>query len=222
MTKVSIPAQPSGLFRIGLPDSAEVLFGPTLLTHLCAAAPGLRLRFYPTDGVFEALDADRLDLGIIFGPLPEGGSHHKRRTMGSDSYLCMFNAERVGVSPPISLEDYLRLPHVLTNQQAPAGGGGRSAGRQRAAAKGRADDGALRGGAVPRGGRPGHHHHACPAGALFRRRARTQPEPGPVKLRSPPVTLVWHASYDHDPAHVWLRGTVTRIATELGWDRAPE
>ena len=61
------PGTAERLFRIGLPDSAEVLFGPTLLTHLCAAAPGLRLRFYPTDGVFEALDADRLDLGIIFG-----------------------------------------------------------------------------------------------------------------------------------------------------------
>ena len=27
----------------------------------------------------------------------------------------MFNAGRVGISPPISLEDYVRLPHVLTS-----------------------------------------------------------------------------------------------------------
>jgi hypothetical protein len=27
--------------------------------------------------------------------------------------------------------------------------------------------------------------------------------------------MLWHASYDHDPAHRWLRGTVARLAAEL-------
>ncbi|MFI5017734.1 MAG: LysR family transcriptional regulator [Dongiales bacterium] len=212
------PGTAERLFRIGLPDSAEVLFGPTLLTHLCAAAPGLRLRFYPTDGVFEALDADRLDLGIIFGPLPEGGSHHKRRALGGDSYLCMFNAERVGVSPPISLEDYLRLPHVLTNQ----GKGEQGVVDEALAARGlrrRVVLTTARFVAVP------FLVAAAPViTTMHARLARyfagalgLSLSPVPVKLRSPPVTLVWHASYDHDPAHIWLRGTVTRIARELGW-----
>src|SRR5262249_16607785 len=101
-------------FRIGLTDSAEVLIGPALLAHLCEAAPGIRLRLSSTDRLFEELDADQLDLGVGYGPLPEGQAHHKRRVLSTDSFICMFNAERVGVSPPISLEDYVRLPHVLT------------------------------------------------------------------------------------------------------------
>jgi len=27
--------------------------------------------------------------------------------------------------------------------------------------------------------------------------------------------LLWHASYDHDPAHTWLREQVTELAAEL-------
>jgi LysR family transcriptional activator of mexEF-oprN operon len=27
-----------------------------------------------------------------------------------------------------------------------------------------------------------------------------------------PISLLWHASYDHDPAHIWLRQTIARIA----------
>jgi hypothetical protein len=34
----------------------------------------------------------------------------------------VFSAERVGVSPPLSLEDYVRLPHVLTSQRGDAHG----------------------------------------------------------------------------------------------------
>jgi LysR family transcriptional activator of mexEF-oprN operon len=89
------------LFRIGLTDSAEVLIGPALLAHLCEAAPGIRLRLSSTERLFDELDADQLDLGVGYGPLPEGQAHHKRRVLSTDSFLCMFNAERVGVSPSI-------------------------------------------------------------------------------------------------------------------------
>jgi hypothetical protein len=30
------------------------------------------------------------------------------------------------------------------------------------------------------------------------------------------ISMLWHASYDHDPAHRWLRGTVAHLAAELG------
>jgi DNA-binding transcriptional LysR family regulator len=64
-----------------------------LLSHLCETAPGIRLRLHSTDRLFDELDADRLDLGIAFGPLTEGRAHHKRRRIGADTFLRMFNAD---------------------------------------------------------------------------------------------------------------------------------
>jgi DNA-binding transcriptional LysR family regulator len=67
------------LFRMVLTYSAEVLIGPALPAHLCEAAPGIRLRLSSTERLFDELDADQLDLGVGYGPLPEGQAHHKRR-----------------------------------------------------------------------------------------------------------------------------------------------
>jgi LysR family transcriptional activator of mexEF-oprN operon len=210
-------------FRIGLPDSAEVLFGPALLAHVCEAAPGVRLRFSSTDRIFDELDADRLDLGFVFGPLPEGGTHHKQRLLGTDEFLCMFNAERVGLVPPISLEDYLRLPHVLSSQ--------------RGVMKGVVDVALAPLGLSRRVMLTTPHFVAVPflvAGApvvttmhaqlarLFAGTLGLSLSPVPVEIPAQPVTLVWHASYDHDPAHMWLRRTVMRVAAEVGgWEHGP-
>ena len=66
------PRTAERLFRIGLPDSVEVLIGPALLAHLCEQAPGIRLRLYSTDRlqIFDELDADHLDLAVgVRGPI---------------------------------------------------------------------------------------------------------------------------------------------------------
>ena len=39
------PRTAERVFRIGLPDSSEVLLGPQLLARVCEEAPGIRLRF---------------------------------------------------------------------------------------------------------------------------------------------------------------------------------
>jgi len=207
------------LFRIGLTDSAEVLIGPALLAHLCEAAPGIRLRLSSTDRLFEELDADQLDLGVGYGPLPEGRAHHKQRVLSTDSFLCMFNAERVGVSPPISLEDYVRLPHVLTTL--------------RKGERGIVDDALAKLGLTRTVAVTTPRFVAVPflvAGApvvttmhgklarYFAGALGLSLSPAPVQLPEVSAALVWHASYDHDPAHMWLRQTVARVAAEVGWE----
>ena len=39
--------------------------------------------------------------------------------------------------------------------------------------------------------------------------------PLPVELNEVTISLLWHASYDRDPAHIWLRELVTQLAAEL-------
>lgn len=54
-----------------------------------------------------------------------------------------------------------------------------------------------------------------PAARLFAERFGLAASPVPVALPGVDVSMLWHASYDHDPAHRWLRGTVARLAAEL-------
>jgi hypothetical protein len=37
----------------------------------------------------------------------------------------------------------------------------------------------------------------------------------PVELQHVAVSLLGHASYDHDPAHAWLRRIIVRLVAEL-------
>jgi len=210
------PQTAERLFRIWLPDSAEVLLGPALLAHFCIAAPGVRLRLYSTAGLFDELDADRVDLGV--GALPEGRTHHKRRLLTTDTYLCMFNAERVGLAAPISLDDYVGLPHVLTSLRK---------GEQGVVDEALAKLGLRRTVALttPRfvavpfvvAGAPVVTTMHARLARFFAAQLGLSLSPAPVELPEVSFSLVWHASYDHDPAHRWLRETVVRVAAEVGW-----
>ena len=206
-------------FRIGLPDSVEVLLIPTLLAHLQRHAPGIRLRLQVTSDaahVLDELDADRIDMAFGIGAFEQGRDHHKRRSLLNGNYLCMFNPKLVGIEPPISLQNYVRLPHVLTSL--------------RQGERGVVDDALEKIGlkrtialttprflAVPflvRGAPLITTMHAELA-RLFATALGLSLSPPPVTLPQISISLVWHASYDRDPAHLWLRQTIFRIAAEV-------
>jgi len=130
----------------------------------------------------------------------------------------MFNAERTGIVPPISLDDYVRLPHVLTSLRP-----GRSV-------RGVVDDALEKLGlrrtvvlttprflAVPFLVARAPVVVTMPGrlARLFATELGLSLSPPPVELRDIAVSLLWHASYDHDPAHAWLRQTVVRLVGEL-------
>lgn len=211
------PATAERTFRIGLPDSTEVLIGPALLAYVCEHAPGIRFRFYAAEGqgLLDDLDADRIDLGIGIGAFSGGQVHHKRRVLATDSYLVMFNPKKVRVKAPISLEDYVRLPHVLTSL--------------RRGERGVVDEALEKLGLSRKIALVTPRFVAVPflvAGAavvttMHARLARYFAEELGLSLSPPPIdlpvlttSLLWHASYDSDPAHIWLRETIIRVAAE--------
>jgi LysR family transcriptional regulator, mexEF-oprN operon transcriptional activator len=210
------PATADRTFRIGLSDAMEVRLVPSLMAHLCAVAPGVRLRLRPADRaeILEELDGDRLDLGI--GVFTEGQTHHKQRNLFSDGFLCVFNAEQVAVSPPLSIQDYVRLPHLLTSSRGDAHGMVDNAleklGLQRRVVL-----------TTPRFLAVSHILRSAPVIA-------TMPEgiarfiaapfglsvsPAPVELPAVTTSLLWHSSYDRDPAHRWLRRTVRELVEKV-------
>jgi DNA-binding transcriptional LysR family regulator len=211
------PAEAERTFLLGMPDSIEVVLLPRLLAHLEAEAPKIRVRVRAIDRfeVLEQLDRDRLHLGIA-GLLTEGTIHHKRRRLYVTDYLCLYDPARLPLTSPLTLEDYLAVPHVL--------------GSPRGDAHGVVDDALAPLGlrrtiavvtphfaAVPfllKGARLLSTVPRRPA-RLFAERFGLATSPVPVDLPDADVSMLWHASYDHDPAHRWLRATIVRLATEL-------
>ena len=194
-----------------------MLIGPALLAYVCEHAPGIRFRFYAADGqgLLDELDADRLDLGIGVGAFAGGQVHHKRRVLATDSYLVMFNAKKVHIKSPISLQDYVRLPHVLTSLRR-----GESGVVDEALEKlGLSRTIALvtpRFVAVPflvAGAAVITTMHARLA-RYFADELDLSLSPPPVELPKLTTSLLWHASYDTDPAHIWLRDTIIRVAAD--------
>jgi LysR family transcriptional regulator, mexEF-oprN operon transcriptional activator len=210
------PAEAERTFILGMPDSIEVALLPRLMAHLAAEAPKVRVRIRAIDRfeVLEQLDRDRLHLGVS-GLLTEGAVHHKRRRLYATEYLCLYDPERLPLAPPLALEDYVAVPHVL--------------GSPRGDAHGVVDD-ALAPLGLRRTIAVTTPHFAAvpfvlkgarllstvpqPAARIFAERFGLAASPVPLILPDVDVTMLWHASYDHDPAHRWLRVTVARLAAE--------
>jgi DNA-binding transcriptional LysR family regulator len=214
------PATAVRTFRFGLSDSMEVLIMPALLARMREVAPGIHLRLTDFDAsrLLDELDADEMDLAIGYDLMLQGQIHHKRRKLFTETWLCMFNAEKTGATPPISLDDYLRLPHVLTSLRP-----GRSA---RGIVDGALDKLGLRRSIALTTPRfltvPSLVARAPVIVTMQARLARRfaaefglSLSPLPVELGEITISLLWHASYDHDPAHTWLRELVTELAAEL-------
>lgn len=205
------PAKTERTFRIGLPDSVEMLVGPKLLEIGCTEAPSIRFRFYSTDErqLLEEIDADKIDLGIGIGTFPDGQVHHKRRLLVKDTYLCMFNAAKVGLKPPISLKNYVQLPHVLTSLRK----GERGVVDDALEKIGRSRKVAL---TTPRfvvvpflvAGAPVVTTMHARLARIFARDLDLALSRVPVELPEVTISMLWHASYDRDPGHEWLRKAI--------------
>lgn len=211
------PATTERTFTVSLPDSTEVLLGPRLLGYLRAEAPGIRLLLRSVDRthILEELDSDRVDLAIGFGF--EGQTHHKQRLLYRDTYVCLFDAGQVGLVPPISLDDYLRFPHILTSL--------------RETPHGVVDDALAKLGltrtlalTTPRFLVVPFLVRAAPVITTMHARLATYfadalgltVSAAPVVLEEVAVSMLWHASYDDEPAHRWLRQVLVRLAGETG------
>jgi DNA-binding transcriptional LysR family regulator len=194
----------------------EILIMPALLARMREVAPGIHLRLYNFDAsrLLEDLDADEMDLAIGYDLRQQGQIHHKRRKLFTESWLCMFNAELTGIVPPISLDDFVRLPHVLTSPRPDRNVRGivdealEKLGLRRSVAL-----------TTPRfltapslvARAPVIVTMQARLARLFAAELGLSLSPLPFELSEVSVSLLWHASYDHDPAHAWLR----ELAAEL-------
>lgn len=217
------PATCEQTFTIGLPGSVEAHLVPHLMALIQREAPGIRLTLRALDygTVLDELDADTLDLAL--GIVTHGQTHHKVRPLYQFGYLCLFNPELVGLRAPLSLDDYLRFPHVMTSLTGTDRGVVDEAlsaiGRERRLAA-----------TTPRFTTVPFHVLAAPVmttmvdelALSFAEKLGLATSPVPVPIEAFTISMLWHASYDQDPAHRWLREVLVRLGREAAKGRTAQ
>lgn len=210
------PAEVERSFRIAAPDATEILVFPKVLAWLRREAPGVQVILRPLDevDVLNDIDNDRLDMAI--GVFTNGQTHHKRKLLHNDEYLCLYNKTLLNL-PEISLSNYLNTPQLVL-----------TAGRERRDVVGEelAKIGLHRKIAFST-----PHLLSTPIivkntpiiATVHANPARYFAEimdlevcspPLPLPLPSVPISLLWHSSNDADPCHLYMRNLIVQSVTE--------
>ncbi len=102
-------------FRVGLSDQAEAAVMQDVLRTMQRDAPGIRViaRSVERQVATELLASGAIDLAI--GHFPAVGGDLDVATLYHETFVCLFDAQACGVSPPLSLNDYVGLPHILVS-----------------------------------------------------------------------------------------------------------
>ncbi|MBV9747378.1 MAG: LysR family transcriptional regulator, partial [Acetobacteraceae bacterium] len=109
------PERETRIFRVGASDQVEVALVQEVLRAVRAAAPGVHL---VTRSVEMRLGAELLATGAIdlaVGYFPEVDGDLEVAALYQESFVCLFDAEACGTAPPLSLDSYAELPHILVS-----------------------------------------------------------------------------------------------------------
>jgi DNA-binding transcriptional LysR family regulator len=111
------PATQSRTFRLGMRDWVESWLMPELMARIQQAAPRVRIAVRASDAQLgvRMLQSEEMDLGVSVFPV--GPSWQRREQLVAMGYRCVYDAKRLGVSSPLTLEQYLAHPHLVTPTQ---------------------------------------------------------------------------------------------------------
>jgi DNA-binding transcriptional LysR family regulator len=156
------------------------------------------------------LQNEEMDLGVSV--FPAGPSWQCREQLGAMGYRCVYDGHRLGIGSPLTLEEYLAHPYLVTPTQTDFRG---------------AVDDELVGHSKRR--KVIYTTSRFAALPLILRRAAviaTVPEqsaqqwvemfglissPVPVRIAPLAISMVWHAKRDGDAGLQWLRGVVRGV-----------
>lgn len=211
------PANQSRTFHLGMRDWVETWLMPALMARVQEAAPQVRIAVRASDAQqgTRMLENDEMDLGVSV--FPDEPSWQRREQLATMGYRCVYDGKRLGLRSPLTLDEYLAYPHLVTPTQTDF--------------RGPVDDELL-------GGRKRrkiiYATSRFAALPLLLRRARaiaTVPEqsarqwadvfgltssPVPVRIAPFAISMIWHAKRDSDAGLQWLRGVVRDVvASEM-------
>ena len=196
-------------FRIGVSDQAEAALMQGVLQTLQRSAPHVSV---VVRSVEMRLGAELLATGAIdlaVGYFPEVAGELEVATLYHETFVCLFDAKACRAEPPLSLDAYVALPHILVSLRGEPFGHVdellAAAGRSRMVVYTTPHFLAV----------PFLLHGFRAVSALPRRLAENCGEaaglsicPLPVPSNGYDVRMVWHRRTASDPAHMWFRATV--------------
>lgn len=109
------PAQSDTRYRMGASDYAAALLVPEIMTAMAKRMPQARLAVLRADrlNAEQMLSDGEIDLAI--GLFPRPGKWVRRRKLYSESHVCVFNPALIQTGTRLSLEDFVRHPHMLVS-----------------------------------------------------------------------------------------------------------
>jgi DNA-binding transcriptional LysR family regulator len=199
-------------FRIGVSDQVEASLMQDVLRDVARAAPGVTII---ARSVEMRLGADLLSTGAIdlaVGYFPEVESELEVTTLYHESFVCLFDAQACGIDPPLSLDAYVSLPHVLVSLRGePFGHVDElldAVGRRRRVIYTTPHFLAV----------PFLLHGLRAVAALPRRLAENCADaaglavcPVPLPSDGYDIRMAWHRRTDADPAQAWFRATIADV-----------
>jgi LysR family transcriptional activator of mexEF-oprN operon len=207
------PATEQRVFRIGASDQVQTTLIPQLLTDLRSTAPNTQLVFRTVDrdSVGALLETGMIDVAVGNHEAPMAAQRYE--LLYREDLVCLFDATACGMSPPLSLDDYCRLPHLMMSLRGELAGlvDERLAalGRRRFVMISTSNFLVL----------PYVLHGIAAVAAVPRLMAQYCAEavglavsPLPVEVDAYDVAMLWHVRTDGDPAHRWLRDRLKAAA----------
>ncbi|MBL4687993.1 MAG: LysR family transcriptional regulator [Nannocystaceae bacterium] len=215
------PATAKRRFVLAAPDYFEFVLLPTMLSVLRDEAPGIELSVAPRRGdVSERMQRGEVD--VVFGPVIAEHAGIRRTKLATEGFLVMARKGHPLFKKKLTLERYLAASHILISPGGQPGGQVDAAlaktGRRRHVAVQVASFSA-----APLLAAQSELLLTGPTGLAIAARRYVELEVAdvPVKLEKLPSFMGWHARFDADPGHQWLRLLAKRFsrAAELARER---
>ena len=209
------PEDQQGQVTIAADDLQRDLLLPALLKKLKAEAPDLTLRVIPSGiPTLEMFRTNQCTLAI--SPRPPDGTEIFQKRLLVDHYLVFFDGGCR--QAPADIDEYCRAEHVTvsytSNQHLEVDRYLESKGIERrfgVEVSGFAGIPAFIHGSDRLATLPSLLRHDLLQGLDY----CDPPMPSPPL----PIYMIWHARYQHDPAHRWLRDHLETVTRELSSDR---
>lgn len=206
------PARSDRTFTVGMTDIGEIYFLPRLLSHLRAAAPGVRLSTVRNTAarLKDDLAEGRVDLAL--GLLPELQAGFFQQRLFTQRYVCLLRRGHPLAGKRLGLKEFSAAEHVVVV----AAGTGHHEVDEWLKARGVPRDVRL---TVPHFVAIGHILEASELIATVPERlAQRMVEPfgllslkHPADLPSAAIHAFWHERYHRDPANQWLRALIVEL-----------